>query len=197
MGKNFDEMIEHHVSTLDTEYIDSFRDLVSRSIDGELASIDANYESHKKMNYDDPEVQYMNYSWIEDDAIYMNDVSHLADELSIVALYKLFEKKHKELIAFHTKDYDMRKYSYWNNVLAVLPEDAKKLSSFISANELRLINNSIKHEGVVSDELSKHFPAHGNAGSELSGLDKGFLRLKPCVIDYINELHKIYKQQTT
>ncbi|MGZ8185913.1 MAG: hypothetical protein ACXWTL_05670 [Methylobacter sp.] len=124
----------------------------------------------------------------------MNDVSCLADELSLVALYKLFEKKHKELIAYHTNENDMRKYSYWENVCGLLPEDAKKLQSFTLVNELGLINNSIKHEGVVSEELSKEFPVYGKAGTELSGLDEAFISIKPGVINYVKELHRIYKR---
>ena len=197
MSLGFNELIESHISTLDPEYIDSFRELVARSVTEEFESIDSRYGEHKQREYDDPELEYINGSWIEDDAIYMSDVSSLADELSIIALYKLFEKKHKDLIQYHTGQTDPKKYSYWKNVLSVLPDNAKQLDSFKSANELRLINNSIKHEGNVSKELSEEFPSFGSEGDEFSDLDKLFDRLKPEIIKYINELHHEFKRSKT
>jgi hypothetical protein len=196
MSEGFEKFIEEYLSTLNTEYIDSFRDLVSKSIENNFANIDAKYASHKQTKFEDPALEQLNYEWIADDAIFTNDVSYLSDELSIIALYKLFEKKHKELIAYHRKEESAHKYSYWKNALDVLPEAAKSLSNFTAINELRLLNNSIKHEGVVSDDLSKEFPSYGQVGSELSELNKVFERLKPRVKSYINELHNIYKQIT-
>ena len=197
MSLGFDDLIESHISTLDPEYIDSFRELVDSSVRKKFESIDSRYEEHQQREYDDPELKYLNGSWIEDDAIYMSDVSALADELSIIALYKLFEKKHKELIQYHTGEADSTKYSYWKDALKALPENAKQLNSFKSANELRLINNSIKHEGNVSKELSDEFPSFGSKGDEFSELNKIFDRLKPGIIKYINELHHEFKCKKT
>lgn len=197
MSIGFDELIENHISTLDPEYIDSFRELVARSVTKEFESIDSRYGEHQQREYDDPELKHLNGSWIEDDAIYMSDVSTLADELSIIALYKLFEKKHKDLIQYYMGENDSKQYSYWRNVLKVLPDNAKQLDSFNSANELRLINNSVKHEGTVSKELSDEFPSFGAEGDEFSELDKIFDRLKPEIIKYINELHHEFKSIKT
>lgn len=47
-------------------------------------------------------------------------------------------------------------------------------------DELRLLNNAIKHEGVVTQELSKAF-TRWKMGSPLNGLDKAYERLRPRV----------------
>ena len=52
---------------------------------------------------------------------------------------------------------------------------------------LRLLNNSIKHEGKVSTELAKEFP-QWTQGAELSELDKAFQRLLPEVKKYVADL---------
>lgn len=196
MSDGFEEILDQYLSTLDTEYIDSFRNLVDLSLQNEFKAIDERYESHKRATYRNPDVEQINYDWIAGDAIFMGNVSSLADELSIVALYKLFEHKHKELIAFHKKENRKEKYSYWKNVLSVLPKEAKASPNFSAVNELRLLNNSIKHEGQVSNELAQEFPNYGEAGSEFSELDKAFERIKPSVVIYLKELHEIYKKTT-
>ncbi|CAA9892181.1 conserved hypothetical protein [Candidatus Methylobacter favarea] len=193
MSVGIEELIDNYLSTLDTKDIDSFKNLVSRSIQDEFTGINSRFEPDKQINYKNRELEQIDYEWIADDVISINDISILADQLAITALYKLFEKNIKELIGYHTKCIDISKYSYWKNVKAVLPIKAKNLQCFQSVNELRLINNAIKHEGVVTLELSTEFPAYGKVGTELSGLDEMYIRLKPCVINFINELHYIYK----
>lgn len=195
MSPGFDELIESYLLALDTEYIDSFRELVSKSVMEKFEGINARYEQHRSAEYDDPELQQLNESWIQDDAVYMGNVSTLADELSIVALYKLFEKKHKELLQYHLGENNPKKYSYWKNALNAIPDSAKELESLKSVNELRLVNNSIKHGGVVSKELVDEFPIYGPVESELSGLNEIFDRLKPEVVKYIRELHNEFKNR--
>ncbi len=196
MSDDFAEVIDEHLSTLDTSYIESFNELVANSVEQEFSKIEKRSELHKKKNYDDPEHEFYNGLWIQDDGQFMCMVSNLADELSIVALYKQFEIKQKEIIAFHKRTENTSKYSFWKNVLAVIPETVKNSDSFISVNELRLLNNSIKHEGVVSEELSNKFPGYGKKGKELSKLGKTYVRLKPEIVNYINDLHHAYKQIT-
>ena len=197
MSLEFDELIEKYISTLDTECIDSFRELVSKSVTEKFKKIDCRYGEHKKTVYDSPELKQLNSSWIEDDAIYMDSVSSLADELSIIALYKLFERKHKMLIQHYRNETELKKFSYWKNVLKVLPANIKQLNSFKSVNELRLINNSIKHEGTVSEELSSEFSSYGSEGSEFSELDKAFNKLKPEISKYLTELKNELKGNKT
>jgi hypothetical protein len=196
MNEGFEELMDEYLSALDTEYIDSFRKLVAQSMENEFKKIYARYAVHQQTTYNDSEIQQIDYDLISGDAIFTSDVSYLADELSIVALYKIFEKKHKELIAFHRKEHNAGKYSYWENVLSVLPSEAKTSRHISAVNELRLLNNSIKHNGLVSVELSQNFPSYGQAGSELAELDKAFERLKPSVVFYLKELHAIYKKIT-
>ena len=195
MSLGIDEMIQNYLSRLEPEYIDSFRQLVAASIDAEFQKVEARYENQSAREYESPELRCLHCSMIEDDGVYVGYIQELAHELSIVALYKIFEKKNKELITHHRKEEESKKYSTWDNVLKVLPAKAKELSSFLAVDELRVLNNAIKHEGVVSKELSKRFPVYGEAGDDFNGLSEAYERLKPGVVEYISELHHIYENE--
>lgn len=195
MSTGFEQLFDNSLSTLNTECIDSFRELVSESVTTEFSKIDEKYKSHKKSEYSSQETRQFREECITDDAIYLNDVSNLAAELSIVALYKLFEKKHKGIISFHKNETSMKKYGYWDNVKQVIPSEVKNTLAFNAVNELRLVNNCIKHEGEVSEELANEFPDYGKAGDDFTDLDEVFQRLQPSVIKYINNLHLAFKRK--
>lgn len=72
----------------------------------------------------------------------------------------------------------------------------KKLPEFNAVNELRLLNNAIKHEGVISKQLAKNYPHHGQFGDELTDLSISFERLEPIACKYIKALYAILKSKT-
>jgi hypothetical protein len=117
MSLGIDEMIQNYLSRLEPEYIDSFRQLVAASIDAEFQKVEARYENQSAREYESPELRCLHGSMIEDDGVYVGYIQELAHELSIVALYKIFEKKNKELITHHRKEEESKKYSTWDNVL--------------------------------------------------------------------------------
>ena len=60
----------------------------------------------------------------------------------------------------------------------------KNLNEFVSINELRLINNCIKHEGIVSSALANKY-TYWKKGSDLGDLSSVYDRLKYKVKDYV------------
>jgi hypothetical protein len=111
----------------------------------------------------------------------------LGDELSIVALYKKVETQTGRIIKKKLPAAATKRLSFFAELSGVLPFDIKAVGGFAGFNELRLLNNAIKHEGKVSDELAKEFP-HWTKGAELSDLDKAFQRLVPEVERYVADL---------
>lgn len=195
MSKSFNALVESYMSTLDTEYIESFRQLVNNSIESELDKVEKRLSDHKQKKYDDPDVEYLNFEMINDEGVFFTELLSLGSELSIISLYKLFERKHTELICMFVEGASKQNCSNWEYVEKQLPLEAKALDSYMAANELRLINNSIKHGGVVSGHLAKYFPYYGVKGNELPDLEPIYTRLKADVISYIRELYNIFKKQ--
>lgn len=184
------------MSTLDTETINSFRKVFSGAMDSEFSKIDQAKAAHDSMSFSSKEHEYMHGSWIEDDAIYHFSVVDLAGELYILALYKKVELKHKELVRFFNLEVGAKNISNWNELWKVLPREAENLPEFNAVNELRLINNAIKHEGVISEQLAKNYPYHGQSGDKLTDLPASFERLEPMVCKYTKGLYKILKSKT-
>ncbi|EIA9327389.1 hypothetical protein K7103_004356 [Vibrio parahaemolyticus] len=119
--------------------------------------------------------------------MYYFGVSDLVDELSILALYKRIELKHNDLVKFfHYSDKGIYR---WEKLKKVLPDEVQSIPEFNAVNELRLLNNAIKHEGCVCDELVEHYPSYGKIGDEFTELDITYERLKPAVCIYVNRLY--------
>lgn len=119
--------------------------------------------------------------------------SDLGDELTILALFKTVEiqairfiKNLKpSLSVFQPKKEGKRKGQEKKFFLSEILQELKE-KQFISSiryensyNELRLLNNSIKHQGLVNKDLAEIFPKYGNEDDELKDLDKAYTRLKP------------------
>lgn len=196
MSLSFEDLIERHMSSLDTETIHSFKKVFSGAMDNEFSKIEQAQVAHDSMQFISEEHQYMHRSWIEDDAIYKFSVVDLAGELYILALYKRVELKHKELVSFFNLEVGARNVSNWNDLIKVLPREAKDLPEFNAVNELRLINNAIKHQGVISKQLAENYPNHGQLGDELTDLSATFERIEPIVCRYTKELYAILKSKT-
>ncbi len=121
----------------------------------------------------------------------LEDVEELAFELAIIALYKHIETKTKRaaLVAFP----DLSQESVMRMRAPKLEEtlreggvSIREIEHFEDFNELRLINNSLKHSGVVSDELAKH--AGWEAGQRLSNLASTYKRVAPLCVLYLSGL---------
>jgi len=58
-----------------------------------------------------------------------------------------------------------------------------------AVDELRLLNNAIKHNDErVDEKLAQRYPRRWRKGKKLSGLDKAYDRLRPKVPAYIFRL---------
>ena len=129
-------------------------------------------------------------SYLEGCQSYIPDTHFLAHELSIVALYKEIEIKASLLFKeYMPSKYPKKLYFDDENIDDKFKIDLKDIPEYDSFNELRLINNSIKHSGYVNNKLSIKFKERwGNEGDELNDLKEAYDRLKPEVITFFNNL---------
>ena len=124
-------------------------------------------------------------SHIEDQWMLLRDVDNLTGQLLIVALYRQTELHIKRVVKRTDPAVDTSKLFNFKALKSAIPFNIEVLSKFVSFNELRMLNNAVKHQGKVSDELSQTFK-NWNLGEELTALDTAYERLKPEIAEFIS-----------
>ena len=79
--------------------------------------------------------------------------------MSIIALYKKVERKIGRIVKKRLDISSDVNLAYFEKLRNVLPFEIKEIEGFVDFNELRLINNAIKHEGKVSRQLANAYPS--------------------------------------
>jgi hypothetical protein len=126
----------------------------------------------------------------EEECGYSNELKNLAAEMIIVALYKKVEIDTKQAIKVTFPLENTRNLYLFKNLKEFLNNhriDITTFPSYPKVNELRLINNCIKHDGTVSNELNEANPTWIN-GSKLSDLDKHFHEFSLAAEFYMSSL---------
>jgi len=173
MSVSFDDLIRNTEKQLDTEFIDEFIFHVDSSLTKSRSDVKSDFQLATEQ--------------VEDKCYMLDEVKKLANELSILALYKKIEIHTRDAVNHHILSIDQRKLSNINDLKSSLPFVLESVDEYSAFNELRLLNNSIKHNGEVSEKLSKNFQSW-KKGEELYDLDKAYNRLKPKVKIYIESL---------
>ena len=115
---------------------------------------------------------------IEFDEYLLSETHELSHELMIIALYKKIELRiHRVLtIAYPYEDLrNIYRHTLLKKFLGHHKISLEKLLYYSEFNELRHVNNSIKHGGVVSRPLSE-FPWL-KTGEQFENLDKCYERI--------------------
>lgn len=177
---------------LDHEEIDEFLEHLNASIRRRLRSLEEEYStlSDEQFAHADDILTYRDH--LTEQMISAQGAKDLGDELAIVALYKKVEAKSGRIIKRRIPSAISKNLSYYNQLCDALPFDIKTVNGFASFNELRLLNNSIKHGGTVSHELAVNFPSWP-PGADLKELGSAFARILPGVKSYVLDLvEKLY-----
>lgn len=139
---NYNKIIDDAVKTYEQKLID----LDKAKIDND--NIEDNYDRYAYSNF--IETQLFSIS-----------------EMRIIHLYKTFENKLKFLIRAAYK-IDVKNFYKWDNIIQFLKTrniDIKTIKSYNEINDLRLINNSLKHtDNLKKDNSVKHIKEIKNSG---------------------------------
>ena len=178
---------EFELEINDVDILD-FRDHLRQSIGTSQKKLEKKIQDLSAEEFQSPDdfEQYKDHL----SEIYMEEeeTKTLGDELVIIALYKRIEIHTKKLVKNYIKSANPANVSYFDEFKKMLlPIDISTITKFNSFNELRLINNSIKHEGVVSKQLATNFPIW-KEGAPLTDLNITFTRLHPEIKEYIYDL---------
>jgi hypothetical protein len=185
MNIRFLSVLENFDKRFDTDDLDEFRDLVGSSLKRQERALTKDAESLKLMEDDDDENAAGYASHIEDRWMLLRDVDNLTGQLLIVALYRQTELHIKRVVKRTHPAIDTSKLFNFKALKSAIPFNIEALPKFASFNELRILNNAVKHQGKVSDELSQNFQ-NWKLGEELTGLDTAYERLKPEIAEFIS-----------
>ncbi|MDR2010424.1 MAG: hypothetical protein LBQ22_08075 [Bacteroidales bacterium] len=144
----------------------------------------------------DNDVEIMRYLKMED--VFSQTAKNTLSQYTIVATYSLYEKGLKKILSLagFPKNFvngDAMCTKKLSNKLIGKGVNCDFSNEFQSINELRLINNCVKHKGIVNPELASNY-SKWNEGEEFFDLSTDFLRLEtiPIVL-----LGKLIKELTT
>jgi hypothetical protein len=127
---------------------------------------------------------------LADDLHDIESVDSLAGELAIVGLYRIVEMNTKRVLRLRYSLKKVRKFYQIEALAKKLKDDLNielaNIEGFAAIDELRCVNNAVKHEGTVSKELAK-YPSW-KKGDRLVGLAAASNRLAPFVPKYLYAL---------
>jgi hypothetical protein len=165
------------LAQIEIDTLDRFRDHVRDAAASRRRSI------NKRADDLPPEVQEL----LADDLQELDVISDLADQLAIVGLYRVVEISTGRIVAHKFGVVARRKASSIGALHAFLTQHGINIGTiphYRAINELRLLNNAIKHAGHVTAELANEYP-RWKEGQDLTGLGIAYNRLKGRVPSYI------------
>jgi hypothetical protein len=126
--------------------------------------------------------------FLADELNELDVILDLADQLAIVALYRVVEINTGRILAHKFGTAVRRNASNIRTLRTFLMRqqgiNIARIPHYRAMNELRLLNNAIKHAGRVTAELSNEYP-RWRQGQELAQLGAAYERLKGRVPSYI------------
>ncbi|MUH71995.1 hypothetical protein [Psychrosphaera haliotis] len=187
MAISFSQMLDNLQKRLETEAIDEFKVHLESSLNKSERKLTEEYESISEEQFESPYDMESYKSMLEDQFYMQGEVRKLANELSISALYKQIELHTKRVTKRHLPSIPDSKFFNVGSLNNALPFNLSDIDQYDAFNELRLINNSIKHQGCVYKDLSNAFP-NWKEGDEFKDLDIVYDRLYPKIKIYITAL---------
>lgn len=178
--RNWDKRLDH-------EDIDEFLDYLNASVKRRIRRLEEEIQNLVPEQFIDSRDMEPYREHLHDLAASAYAVKSLGDELSIIALYKKVEIHTGRIVKRIIPAAANVNISYFGKFCKTLPFDINTVNGFSSFDELRLLNNSIKHDGKVSVVLATKYP-HWTHGAELRDLDMVFQRLLPDVKKYVADL---------
>lgn len=183
------QYIAKESARLQTEYLENFRNLMRR---GRRERAD---DLKERLDEIDPSGEYAEV--LGDEKQVLDEIQDLADEMAIIGLYRIVELNLKKL-ALHL--YTSGNRPELRNTGAVRSKlksdynlDINNIYNFDEVNELRVLNNAIKHQREVTEELAEF--GGWTEGDSLKNLDDAFNRLKPAVQEYLENFGREIDQR--
>lgn len=134
----------------------------------------------------------LDFDFAADDAAILTELAALRDQLAVVALYRIVELNTSRIMAWAYGSEAVKKrklYVVTNLEVALRKDFSLELSSlrdYPVIDELRLVNNAVKHENAVTKEIAKR--TGWMEGTPLLELESRLDRYMDAIPDYLLQL---------
>lgn len=137
------------------------------------------------------------YEYIEE-AAYLRDELFALYEMKIIYAFKHLEINIKKLLSYSYDDKSVNRQFYWNDLkqfLSIKNIDVSKITGYLEVNQLREVNNSLKHSNESSHDSIKNYPEFkGKLRITYEVLEKFYVRIKDFPNVFLDTLaRKIYE----
>lgn len=171
-------------------------DLVGRYLEGaeqqfgeEVASLKKKSKSLTKNRFEDEHDYEVYVDTLASDYEILEDIKELSEQLAIVALYRIVELNIQKILLWRYPKEQVKKLRRIDRIADHLSKDGirlEKVRHYKAADEIRLLNNAVKHEKKVTKQLEKY--KGYKEGRDLKNMDKAFKRLSPRVPKFLRSL---------
>lgn len=185
-GSSFESVLRNFSLRVGAEALDEFRSHLTKSLASSETALQERYSSLVDDEFECPEHREHFEGALSDEAWQLDQIKYLGDSLAIVGLYRLVETElTKAILANHPSMGETKRAAVIAGETNLVKP--KKLLGYQAANELRLINNSVKHEdSKVTRQLARGYRSW-KLGERMEKLDIHYDRLKPEVLIYVRE----------
>jgi len=180
-----------HIAKYEMEGIDNFLELASNTRKSKQKSLKQFAAKASGSVSDD---------WLVDDFTQFNDFAVLSAEFALIGLWRCIELyRERTILSAFGPDAAAQAYKHreFKKKLASLNIVEERLRCSRSVDELRCLNNSIKHSQRVNNELADFRRWKNRQGKRLGELETHYYRLRPCAEQYLlnleNRLSKMAK----
>ncbi len=165
--------------------LDEFHSLLSYAAIQSENRIREQYEAIRAENFENEDHLEGYKACLEDDFHQLEEAKKLGHALAITGLYRHVETQKRRVLKTTFPDMGKKKV---DKIVSGDPQneiDCTKLIGFAAVDELRMLNNLIKHAGSKADaDIAKKYSGWVE-NMELQDLDKAYERLKPLVKQFM------------
>jgi hypothetical protein len=187
---NFDRAVD--------EVIKELKEKIEKEYEDHNQWIDFQQEDEEKFNETEEIANRTGHSIYNQMKDYIETAVNMEDELTallemkIIYAFKHLEINLKSFISFAFNDNTVSKTYKWNNLIEYLKIkkiDIKSLSGYAEVNQLKDVNNSLKHSSSNNDESLKYIPEFSNKNlQKIESLELFYERIEPDVSLFLTSL---------
>jgi len=162
-------------------------------------------QAKENSNFNDTNEEPLHYLIrTQESSRYMTDIMYRTEEMiaflemKVVYSYKHFEIGIKRLISLAYPEIDMSGFFRWKELNRFLISKAiniKDISNYREVNELRIVNNEVKHSGKLGEEIKEISEFKSHDSIQFDPLDRFYRRVKMAPHQFLGSLNAAFVNQ--
>jgi hypothetical protein len=166
------------LSRFEVDMVTRYLESTHKQFQEETTKLGKEIKSLKKNQFKDEDDYEAYVNTQSSDYEILEDIKCLSEQLAIVAIYRIVELNMKKILLWRYPKEEVEKLKRIDYIAKRLSKDGIKLEGvphYKAVNEIRLLNNAVKHENKVTKDLEKY--RGYKEGNELTNLGRAFNRL--------------------